>query len=96
MRTSSSFPTKRVEPGSVAASAQMSNMEEWLDAYTTGPRGIRSLPSSRTGVPAARKMSRDQSVVLQSYTPPVRCFTPSSAARMAPVAWRIVEPTTTT
>jgi len=37
--------TKRTDPGSVAASAQMSNIEEWFEAYTTGWfRGMRSAP----------------------------------------------------
>src|SRR6266702_566277 len=52
---SSCFPTKRTEPGSVAASAQMPNIDQWLEAYTTGPsrgRRNRSNPPAPTAAPA--------------------------------------------
>src|SRR5207237_7943664 len=81
----------RTEPGRVAASAQMSNIDEWFDAYTTGPAGTRSSPTTRTGVPAARSRSRDQSFVPQSYTPPGRRFTPTSAAPIPTLACRALE-----
>src|SRR5207248_9226169 len=83
-------------PGRVAASAQMSNIDEWLDAYTTGPAGTRSSPTTRTGVPAARSRSRDQSFVPQSYTPPGRRFTPTSAATITPLACSALEKKRTT
>ena len=82
----------------MAASAQMSNMDEWFDAYTTGPAGTRSSPTTRTGVPAARNRSRDQSFVPQSYTPPPprRRFTPRSAAAITPPACSTLEKKRTT
>ena len=73
----------------------MSNMDEWFEAYTTGPSGMRSSPSTCTGVPAARSSWRDQSLVPQSYTPPGRRFTPSRAAASTPVEWITLETTST-
>ena len=87
IRNNSRFATKRTEPGSVANSAQMSNIEEWFEAYMTGrSRGMFSNPSATTGVPAALRISRDQSLLAQSYTPPGRLRTRNSAAPMAPIA----------
>src|SRR5207302_2822138 len=79
------------------ASAQMSNIDVWFEAYTTGPAGTRSSPTTRTGVPAARSRSRDQSFVPQSYTPPPpgRRFTPTNAATITPVAWIALETSST-
>jgi hypothetical protein len=96
MRNNSCFATKRTEPGSVANNAQMSNMDEWFEAYSTGrSRGISSSPSACTGVPAARRICRAQSVAAQSKTPPGRCRTRTSPATIAATAWYTVETTRT-
>src|SRR5436309_1481698 len=57
--TSSCFATKRTDPGSTAASAQMSNMEEWLEAYTTGCGGAVAIDAAKTGDLLERDLDPD-------------------------------------